>query len=185
MSHLPWAQEIGGSNPPAQTKLTMGRGMPSGNLHYIPLLRHSIRESVRSFPKDEPAFSREWFLLRAAGCCWICHFPLGRANSHDALQPSRDHVIPRSANGTSTSSNVRMAHRWCNSHRKSDAVGPDIIMRCRNHMIEVHGRWLREVANVAEDGLVVKPQALLRLIECHGSRLPLSSSPCCNSAKPT
>lgn len=43
--------------------------------------------------------------------CWICHELIGKG------QGTRDHVVPLSRGGTNEWSNLRPAHRRCNSGR--------------------------------------------------------------------
>lgn len=51
--------------------------------------------------------------------CWLCRQPIDFTIT-DPQSPwrwSRDHFIPRSLGGPDTTENMRLAHRWCNSHR--------------------------------------------------------------------
>ena len=51
-------------------------------------------------------------------CCQICSEPVDRhANHLSDWYPSLDHIIPRSNGGSDDISNLRTAHRWCNSVR--------------------------------------------------------------------
>lgn len=55
---------------------------------------------------------------RDSWTCWICESEVNRdahENADDA--PSLDHVVPRSLGGGHASSNLRCAHRLCNSRR--------------------------------------------------------------------
>lgn len=118
-----------------------------------------LRKVRRAMPvlREESTFSSNHALCSDDSLCWICLFPLGSHSSHDHLRKSADHVIPRSSGGTSCQSNIRPAHRWCNSHRHSDPVTPEIVMRCRNHLIQVHREWLIRVARVPPGTLTSKP----------------------------
>lgn len=54
--------------------------------------------------------------------CWLCgqHVDQTLPANHD-LARSIDHVIPRSLGGTNERSNLRLAHRRCNSRRRAGA----------------------------------------------------------------
>lgn len=55
--------------------------------------------------------------------CQICFDPIDReVNPNDDMAPSLDHIIPRSAGGGHESSNLRLAHRLCNSVRGAAVV---------------------------------------------------------------
>lgn len=55
---------------------------------------------------------------RDAWLCQLCDSPIDReAHWNDNLAPSLDHVIPRSLGGLHDPSNLRTAHRSCNSAR--------------------------------------------------------------------
>jgi len=51
--------------------------------------------------------------------CWLCREPIdfGIEDDDDDWHWSRDHFIPRSLGGPNTTENMRLAHKWCNSHR--------------------------------------------------------------------
>jgi hypothetical protein len=58
--------------------------------------------------------------------CWLCLGPIDFALAPgDRMAKSLDHVIPRSAGGSSRMSNLKLAHRKCNSDRGSKWVGED------------------------------------------------------------
>ncbi len=48
-----------------------------------------------------------------------CHLCGGRVRWRDA---SRDHILPRSLGGATTWSNIRLAHRRCNSQRGNEPL---------------------------------------------------------------
>ena len=107
--------------------------------------------------RGESKFSAEHAKLsEGTRLCWICLFPMDMKKSNRETSISRDHVIPRSLDGDGSASNVRLAHRWCNSHRKSDPVTEELIHRCRNKMLSSHNRWLQEVVRVPPWLLQVK-----------------------------
>jgi hypothetical protein len=148
--------------------------MPSRNQDYQPSLR---RSRVKAIHTSESSFNWDWSrhaAFEGPGFCWICLFPLANSHGHDHLRPSIDHVIPKSDNGLCHADNPRPAHRWCNSHRKSMQVTAELIMQRRNHMLQVHWKWLSEVARVSEERLVIKPRELEDLM--HRYRLVLAPS---------
>jgi 5-methylcytosine-specific restriction endonuclease McrA len=51
--------------------------------------------------------------------CWLCGYVIDFTikDDDDPWHWSRDHFIPRSLGGPSTVENMRLAHKWCNSHR--------------------------------------------------------------------
>lgn len=50
--------------------------------------------------------------------CQLCQEPIDKAvGVYDDWSPSLDHIVPRSLGGTHEDSNLRLAHRWCNSVR--------------------------------------------------------------------
>jgi predicted nucleic acid-binding Zn ribbon protein len=65
---------------------------------------------------------REAIYERDGHECWLC----GEAVDYtadakrDDWAPSLDHVVPRSKGGTHDASNLRTAHRWCNSVRSDN-----------------------------------------------------------------
>lgn len=56
--------------------------------------------------------------------CWLCGEPCDKNADpqRDNWSPTLDHVIPRSQGGTHEHSNLRTAHRWCNSIRSDSGV---------------------------------------------------------------
>ena len=54
--------------------------------------------------------------------CWLCDdsVDMGADPQRDDWAPSLDHVLPRSKGGTHDVSNLRTAHRWCNSVRSDN-----------------------------------------------------------------
>ena len=50
-------------------------------------------------------------MKRDKGLCHVC----GQGVRLD--EASRDHLIPRSAGGSSARSNLALAHKWCNNQR--------------------------------------------------------------------
>lgn len=64
-------------------------------------------------------------LVRDGFNCHICKEPLNlRAENNAPDQPSIDHVLPRSEGGGHELSNLRLAHRECNSRRGSAPIEP-------------------------------------------------------------
>ncbi|MFB8368572.1 HNH endonuclease [Pseudarthrobacter sp. NPDC055928] len=61
--------------------------------------------------------------------CWLCGGSVDYLADpkRDDWAPSLDHVTPRSKGGTHESSNLRTAHRWCNSVR-SDNEQHDLFL---------------------------------------------------------
>lgn len=60
-------------------------------------------------------------LLRRDGYhCWLCgqRFAIG-ANPNHPMAPSLDHVLERRNGGWDSHDNLRLAHRICNSQRRS------------------------------------------------------------------
>jgi len=69
--------------------------------------------------------------------CWLCGLPI-LAHGPDLLKTSRDHVVPKSARGylryllvkehkrAGAKSNLRPAHRWCNSRRGDREVTEEL-----------------------------------------------------------
>ena len=55
---------------------------------------------------------------RDGWACQICSEPVDYlADPHSDWYPSLDHIVPRSRGGSDDVSNLRLAHRWCNSVR--------------------------------------------------------------------
>lgn len=61
--------------------------------------------------------------------CWLCSgsVDMKADPQRDDWAPSLDHVLPRSKGGTHDPSNLRTAHRWCNSVR-SDNEHHDLFL---------------------------------------------------------
>jgi 5-methylcytosine-specific restriction endonuclease McrA len=57
----------------------------------------------------------------------VCHLCRGhldfRAAEDDPWMPTLDHVVPVSQGGTNALSNLRLAHRCCNSERGNTSLG--------------------------------------------------------------
>lgn len=76
--------------------------------------------SYRATPKDwiEPDVRLSLY-DRDSWICHLCSKPVVRnAHFNDDYAPSLDHVIPRSKGGSDDPSNLRTAHRICNSMRQ-------------------------------------------------------------------
>lgn len=56
-------------------------------------------------------------LERDGDLCWLCSVPIISREENDPLGLSIDHVIPVSNGGSNHVSNLRLAHRICNSMR--------------------------------------------------------------------
>ena len=93
-------------------------------------------------PYEEGEFSLKAAALAGDGDCWICLFPLGTRHDHKELEKSRDHVTPRVHGGGNTLGNIRMAHKWCNSHRRERPLTADVMAECRTYILKRHGNWL-------------------------------------------
>ena len=84
---------------------------------------------------------------RDGDLCWICGLPLrfkqfGKVKHNHPMQASIDHVIPKSASGTYRLENLKLAHRYCNSHRQSGPVTDELKEQCRRYLMEHHDRVL-------------------------------------------
>ncbi len=69
---------------------------------------------------------------RDSWTCWLCtemvDQDLTATSPNDDWAASLDHVIPRSAGGSDDPSNLRLAHRWCNSVRSDETHHtPDVL----------------------------------------------------------
>lgn len=50
--------------------------------------------------------------------CHVCDGPVDMTLPHnDRMAPTRDHIVPRYAGGSHDPSNLKLAHRGCNSRR--------------------------------------------------------------------
>lgn len=49
--------------------------------------------------------------------CHICGYETVGSVGNDQLSPTRDHIVPKALGGTNDLSNLRLAHRFCNSVR--------------------------------------------------------------------
>lgn len=81
---------------------------------------------------DKPQASLRILRLceRDSWICWICGGEITLPIDPEAPNaPSRDHVVPRSRMkklrrpNKELPNNIRLAHRWCNSHRQTRALG--------------------------------------------------------------
>nr|WP_239536851.1 HNH endonuclease signature motif containing protein [Arthrobacter roseus] len=56
--------------------------------------------------------------------CWLCgeQVDLEADGKRDDWAATLDHVIPRSKGGTHDESNLKTAHRWCNSIRSDSGA---------------------------------------------------------------
>lgn len=66
---------------------------------------------------------------RDAWTCWLCEEPVDRdlIGSRSIWRPSLDHVTPRSAGGSNSESNLRLAHMWCNCVRSDGKYAPEVF----------------------------------------------------------
>lgn len=57
--------------------------------------------------------------LRDGDLCWICDKPMrfDRINGGHAKSASIDHLVPKRLGGDSDKSNLKLAHRSCNTYR--------------------------------------------------------------------
>ena len=73
---------------------------------------------VAAFTKDTHTISLRKLYERGGGVCWICGERCDySADINDNMYPSIDHIVPISKGGKDEWSNVRLAHRICNSKR--------------------------------------------------------------------
>lgn len=84
------------------------------------------------------AFPRVW--ERDKGICQICfkpvHIGLALVDPQNKMAPSIDHILPLSRGGGWALSNLRLAHKGCNSHLGGLNANPP--------KEEVSDRWLSE-----------------------------------------
>jgi hypothetical protein len=62
--------------------------------------------------------------------CHICGTPMDVGTVNELLSPSVDHVIPVFLGGHNRQSNLRPAHRICNSTRKHDPITDELRSKC-------------------------------------------------------
>lgn len=100
------------------------------NRYHNRLKEHKRRAKIRGAYIDKDITLKEVYALDN-GICYICN---GLCDWNDKVDgplciicgnnyPSIDHVIPLAKGGKHEWSNVRLAHRRCNSH-KSDSIAP-------------------------------------------------------------
>lgn len=67
---------------------------------------------------------REAIYDRDGHTCWLCNEKVDMTGDlkYGNWSPSLDHIIPRSKGGTHDASNLRTAHRWCNSIRSDSGA---------------------------------------------------------------
>ena len=84
--------------------------------HYDNLKKSKRR--VAALTKESAGITLAKLYERDAGVCWICGqlCDFG-ADSNSNLYPSIDHVVPISKGGKDEWSNIKLAHRLCNSMR--------------------------------------------------------------------
>lgn len=76
------------------------------------------RRRKAAFTKESGSISLQALVLRDNGICWLCGKPCNiDADSNDNEYPSIDHVVPISKGGKDEWSNIKLAHRLCNSLR--------------------------------------------------------------------
>lgn len=87
--------------------------------------RHKRRDNLKkekrrvaALTKESAGISLARLYKRDGGVCWICggHCDYS-ADINDNAYPSIDHVVPISKGGKDEWSNIRLAHRICNSRR--------------------------------------------------------------------
>lgn len=69
---------------------------------------------------------RQAIYERDSHACWLCGEAVDYTAhpSHDDWAPTLDHILPRSKGGGHDASNLRTAHRWCNSVRSDNEEHP-------------------------------------------------------------
>lgn len=76
-------------------------------------------------------FSVRLLIYRQDG--WNCQICGGRVDMHAPVlsdwHPTLDHILPRSRGGTDDPTNLRTAHRWCNSVRGDETYYTDADLR--------------------------------------------------------
>ncbi len=75
--------------------------------------RQARNEKARKLRSREVIFDRDGYV------CWLCHTLTQPASYYlHPLHPTVDHVIPQAHGGDHSPSNLRTAHRICNSRRQ-------------------------------------------------------------------
>jgi 5-methylcytosine-specific restriction endonuclease McrA len=73
---------------------------------------------------------REILLEQFGRTCWLCH---GVIPTH--VEPTLDHIVPRSKGGPNAVSNLRLAHAGCNQKR-GDGPPPVLLLTERMMLVE-------------------------------------------------
>lgn len=86
---------------------------------------------IRSFGHSGPWIAPQVRLAvfeRDGWLCQLCMEPVDRdAAPNGDRYPSLDHIVPQSKGGTHLASNLRTAHRWCNSVRGAEDYHSDLF----------------------------------------------------------
>lgn len=70
--------------------------------------------------KSSSVRAKKRFLWKRDGNrCWLCGGVLGRLGDEGPWEPTLDHIIPRSRDGSNAIENLRLAHKLCNGRRGS------------------------------------------------------------------
>ena len=76
------------------------------------------KRRIQAFTKETCTISLRKLFDKDEGICWICGNACDyKANPNDNVYPSIDHILPISKGGRDEWSNIRLAHRGCNSKR--------------------------------------------------------------------
>ena len=95
--------------------------------------RWSLKKEIRrrkAQTKETKTITLQKLFDRDGGICWICGKPCDiNAHYNSNNYPSVDHLIPISKGGKDEWSNIRLAHRGCNSRRGNDLKSLNDIPR--------------------------------------------------------
>ena len=115
------------------------------------------------------AARRELVVARAGGRCEYCHLP---ARGQVATFPI-DHIVPKSAGGTTALDNLALSCTHCNSHKwaTADATDPGTglpagLFHPRRDAWDDHFRWSAEVPGRL-DGLTAVGRATLAALRAN------------------
>ena len=85
-----------------------------------------------SYTRESKMISARTLYERDGGICWICGGMCDiNADPNSNYYPSVDHIVPQSLGGKDTLDNVRLAHRICNTVRRTNQN----IAEVRSHLI--------------------------------------------------
>jgi len=79
-------------------------------------------------PWVDPLVTTQWHEVLAAyqrsgGLCGICLEPVDLDVKTGPRQPTIDHIVPRSREGSGERANLQLAHRGCNSRKGNRCAG--------------------------------------------------------------